>query len=446
MFFNQSKAELQSAHQKIAELQALANSLSDYCAVIYFSPQGEVEQASEGFLACVGYRLEEIVGKHHRMFCHDKTLNSRSYDKFWHDLALGKSQSGRFLRKRKDGNDFWIEATYVPIVQDGKVLRVIKIANEVTSSVKSELVNKAILKAVDVSNAVIEFKPDGTIINANKNFLNALGYERLSDINGKHHRIFCYPDFYQAHPDFWLDLQQGKFKSGLFNRVNRQGHEIWIEATYNPILDDEGKTTKVVKIASDITARVNKQQSIHKAAMIAHGTSVETAQVSEHGAGVLQQNLSNSGKILLHIEQTAALMEELNRQSAEISKIVTTIKSIADQTNLLALNAAIEAARAGEYGRGFAVVADEVRSLAQRTAQSTDEIHQMVSINSKLVTQARCGMLNVTEQAQTNADLVSTAAEIISEILKGAGYVSEVVGHLVVNAIETSSASNMLKS
>ena len=191
---------------------------------------------------------------------------------------------------------------------------------------------------------------------------------------------------------------------------------------------------KVVKVAADITERVNKQLSIQHAAEVAHSTSVETAQVSERGAAILKETVTNSQNIVNDVKISTDLVEDLNHQSDEISKIVDTIGSIADQTNLLALNAAIEAARAGEHGRGFAVVADEVRSLAARTSKSTDEVNEMVNKNTQLVAQAKESMVKVNAQAQKSSENIMEASGIIDEIFKGAEHVSHVVGDLVASS------------
>ncbi|MBY8169521.1 PAS domain-containing methyl-accepting chemotaxis protein [Vibrio fluvialis] len=418
-------------NQIINALQAELSSIANSCATIYFTPEGEVVDASPLFLSTMGYTLDEIKGQHHRLFCPPELVDKPQYHQFWSDLAKGKPQRGTFLRKSKQGHDVWLEATYIPIEQDGRVVRIMKIANDITQNFEESVDDKALLQAIHRSNAVIEFTVDGRVIDANDNFVHALGYNELREIKGQHHEIFCPPEFYKENPTFWRDLANGQVKNGLFRRVSRNGDNVWIEATYNPVFDHRGKVIKVTKIACDITERMERQMAIQKAAEVAHRTSVETAQVSERGASILKQNLSNSEKISSDIRRSSGLVDDLNTQSEEISKIVTTIKSIADQTNLLALNAAIEAARAGDHGRGFAVVADEVRTLASRTTRSTEEINTMVDRNNQLVGNVRSSMVEVTEQATRNADLIAEASEIIHEILKGADYVSHVVGDLV---------------
>ena len=427
-------ARLKACEASQSKLLSQSRSIDNSCATIYFTPDGTILGASALFLDCVGYTANEVQGQHHRLFCHEDTYQSAEYKQFWVSLGQGQVQRGKFLRKHKNGVTIWLEATYIPVMENGVVTSILKIANDVTGSHEQSVSNTALINAIHRSNAVIEFTPDGKVITANSNFIQAMGYQTLDQIVGLDHDTFCFPEFYKDNPDFWHDLRQGEVKSGLFCRQSKLGSPVWIQANYNPVFDSFGKVIKVVKIASDVTERINHQQAVQKAAEVAHSTSIETAQVSERGAVVLKENSINSAKMTADIQQSMALVKELSVQSTDIAQIVTTIKSIADQTNLLALNAAIEAARAGEHGRGFAVVADEVRTLASRTTTSTEEINGIVEKNSGLVNKARENMTEVAEQAASNAELVSEAESIVMEILKGADYVSQVVGDLVNNS------------
>ena len=431
MFFQKKPTEAEVRQQQVlrasfATLQAMVT----HCPTIEFTPQGVILDVSPSFLALVGYQADEVIGQHHRQLCPPDYVKSPDYARLWNDLALGKPQTGRFLRKRKDGADIWIEATYIPVTEQGVVTRVFKFAADVTKKHQKLASDEALIEALNKSNALIEFDPDGNVLSANQNFLHVMGYT-AAELIGKNHRSLCPDQFYRDNPQFWQDLQRGQFQTGLFERKTKHGDSVWLEASYSPVFDKSGKLTRVVKIASDVTARILEQQNTQKAAEIAHSTSVETAQISENGVELLQRVVKTAETIANEIDHSSTLIEELNRQSTEIVKIVTTIDTIASQTNLLALNAAIEAARAGENGRGFAVVADEVRNLAAKTSKSTEEINQMVNKNNQLVATARSAMTQVTNQAADNTAMIVEASGLIDEILKGAEHVSQTVGALV---------------
>ncbi|MBC5830279.1 PAS domain-containing methyl-accepting chemotaxis protein [Vibrio metschnikovii] len=430
MFFNQQSKQLKQVTQERDQLIAAGDILAaigNHTAYIEFTPRGEVLSANKLFLQVTGYGLEEIKGHHHRMFCAKKLSDSPAYSTFWQQLAQGQSQSGTFSRLTKSGQEIWIEATYIPIKnQQGKVYKVIKIASDVTKAKQKLDSQAAVFNAVDKSMAVISFTPDGTIIEANKNFLTALGYQ-LNEIVGKHHRIFCDEAFHQEHPKFWSELAKGKFQSGLFKRLTKYGEEIWIEATYNPIFDDQGKVVRVTKFASDITDRIQRSKRIEEVTLIAEQRSQETVSLTHDGSKMVADAAASAQDIEATVNKANELMGQLAGQSKQIVQIVTTISSIADQTNLLALNAAIEAARAGEYGRGFAVVADEVRSLAANTSKATDEISAIVKRNTELTTTSEASLDSVRAKVTECNNQLSITKTLIEEIRKGAVYVAETI-------------------
>ena len=240
---------------KARDALAQADAISKSQAVIEFRMDGTIVTANQNFLDAMGYQLSEIVGKHHAMFVEPGVRDSAEYRAFWADLNLGKYKAGEFKRVGKGGREVWIQASYNPITgAGGKPVKVIKFASDITARKISSMDDAGKITAISRAQAVIEFNLDGTIITANHIFLKVLGYS-LSEIAGKHHSMFVARSERESatYREFWASLNRGEFRSGEFKRFGKGGKEIWILASYNPILDDRGKPFKVVKFASDVT-------------------------------------------------------------------------------------------------------------------------------------------------------------------------------------------------
>lgn len=396
---------------------------------VSFTPEGIITEINSFLLDIFGYERSEVIGRHHRELCFVEDTRTKEYEKLWSDLRNGISKRGRFIRQSKSGKAIWLEAIYFPVKVGGKVVAVKKIAFEVTEQQSSLERSQALLNALDKSLAVIDFTPDGTVITANKNFLHCLGYQ-LEDIVGRHHRMFCTTDFYDKNPYFWQSLASGEIQSGLFMRVDSAGHEIWLEATYNPIFNHEGKVVKIIKLASDITERVKKAITVREAAQRACAIAGETVTSAVRGADVIKNVLDTSSQIRTSVNDVSHEIDRLNSQSKSIESIISTIGGIADQTNLLALNAAIEAARAGDQGRGFAVVADEVRQLAARTTLSANEIINVIKLNSEITSRITKTVSVVSNNAITGQEQVKIIDSVIKEIIEDANGVSDTIRDL----------------
>ena len=431
MFNQKLKAQLQSCQTRLDEEQGIIEAIKAGAATVIFSPEGIIQEASTPFLALMGYGAAELIGQPHSQLCPRAWGESGDYRQFWRRLAQGEVQSGTFERVNLQGETRWLEATYFPVKHQGRVTRVLKMASDVTEQHQRLERLEALTEALDRSRAMIEFTPNGDIIHANANFLSVMGYT-LSEIAGRHHRIFCDEAFLREQPRFWEELARGQFKSGLFMRHNSRGQAVWLEATYNPIRDGSGKVVRVVKFASDITARIEQNHATREAARLAHSTAQETLHSAEEGAGLLRAVVQTSSLIASQVDEAIALIGQLNEQSRSIEAIVSTISAIADQTNLLALNAAIEAARAGEQGRGFAVVADEVRQLAARTSLSTDEIARVVQKNRELTARVTDDMAGVAGSAELGKQQIAGVDKLMSEIHQEADRVSQTVSALSI--------------
>ncbi|MBP2155855.1 methyl-accepting chemotaxis protein [Erwinia rhapontici] len=405
------------------------NAIKQHVAWIEFSPDGEILNANQQFLDVTGYSLSEIQGKHHRIFCKPDYCRSASYSAFWQTLATGESVTGIFERFSKQHQRFYLSATYFPVTDDnGIVYKVIKVASDITARHHELEQKEAVITALDLSMAVIEFTPDGQILTANSNFLTHMGFN-LSDIVGQHHRIFCYENFYRENPDFWKKIGKGQHFVGRFERKTASGERIWLEASYNPVYDADGHVCKVIKIASDITTRV---EAAKRVADIAVTTSEETSQITHNANEVLEETVRNSGLVAVQVNAATEIGAKLNASAKSITEVVDTINVIAAQTNILALNAAIESARAGEAGRGFSVVAAEVRRLAASTASATQKITSVVEVNADLIQQMYQQLDAVKQFVVTEQDKISDLSRSLKEINRGVHQFVSVIHRLDV--------------
>ena len=402
------------AHDFAAQIAAASKSQ----AIIEFNLDGTIISANENFLNALGYSLSEIKGKHHSMFVDAAERSGSAYRDFWAALNDGKYQASEYKRIGKGGREVWIQASYNPILDDkGKPFKVVKFATDVTEQKLRNADLAGQIEAIGKSQAVIEFAMDGSILTANDNFLNALGYT-LSEIKGKQHSLFVDPSERDgaAYREFWAALNRGEYQAAEYKRIGKYGKEVWIQASYNPILDLNGKPFKVVKYATDTTkqvlARMANERVRSMMESVAAGAEELNASVREISEAMTKSR-ETAVDAVDRVSGADSQAQRLSDAAQSMSGIVEMINNITGQINLLALNATIESARAGEAGRGFAVVAAEVKNLANQAKQATDKIGQEIG-NLNVISSDVIDALGQIKQAISNVSeyVTSTAAAI----------------------------------
>ena len=389
-------------------------------AVIAFNLDGTIFTANENFLKTLGYSLGEIRGKHHSMFVEPATRDSAAYREFWASLNRGEYQSAEYKRIGKGGKEVWILASYNPILDEkGKPFKVVKFATDVTEQKLRTADLAGQIAAIGKSQAVIEFNMDGSIITANENFLNALGYS-LGEIKGKQHSMFVDASDRDGatYREFWANLNAGRYQAGEFKRIGKGGREVWIQASYNPILDLNGKPFKVVKYAADTTAQViaRKRAESVRGMMetVAAGAEELNASVREISE-TMNKSRKTASEAVVRVDSADQQAQRLSAASESMGGIVELIGNITGQINLLALNATIESARAGEAGRGFAVVASEVKNLANQAKQATDKIGQEIGNLNGISADVVNALTAIKQSIQEVSEYVTSTAAAVEE-------------------------------
>ena len=449
------------------ELKSKLAALDRSYATIEFQMDGTILTANDNFLSATGYELGEIQGKNHSIFIDSAYTESGAYSAFWDKLRAGDAFFDQFPRIDKQGKRIWLQASYNPVTdRSGRPYKVIKLAKDITAEKLQALEYEGCMTAITKSQAMIafiSFEVDGTIIDANEAFLKTMGY-RLDEIQGKHHSMFLLPQQSNTpeYRQFWQDLGEGRYAAGEYKRIGKGGQTVHLQASYNPIVDQTGKTIKVVKLGTDITDAVNErerwlsiQRDINAELVTITDTIDATSEQAAGAASASTQTSSNVQTVAASAEELAASVTEIRRQvdnarsissdavgeanrtsetiaglaeaAKAIGEVICLIDEVAGQTNLLALNATIEAARAGEAGKGFAVVASEVKNLANQTGRATEDIRSQIN-----------GVQQITTEAVT---MIGTVSAIITQINDISGVIASAVEQQ--SAVTEEVSSNM---
>ena len=407
----------------------LLNAIDEAFAYIEFDMEGAITSANDNLLSALGYAKEQLIGQHHRVLVGGEQASKPEYAEFWSGLKRGEVFSGNYRVLSKDGKDVWIQSVYAPVKDEvGRTYKIVQIAIDITEAKVESINNERQLGEANRNQAVVEFDNKGTILSANDNFLDSLGY-RSDEICGKHHRFLLADEHAksQEHAALWSNLNEGRFCTLEYRALGKGGKEIWMLSTYNPRFDSSGSVRRVLEFATDITSRKVAERKLNETVKLVSEHSQTLASAAEELTATAQSMSNNteetarqsgvassaSEQVATNISMVATAAEQMNSSvheiakntseaakvgnsavrvvastnstiaklgssSVEIGEVIKVITSIAEQTNLLALNATIEAARAGEAGKGFAVVANEVKELAKQTAAATEDISRKI--------------------------------------------------------------------
>lgn len=391
-------------------------------AVIEFSLDGTILNANANFLNVLGYSLNEVKGKHHRIFVDAAYQSSNEYQLFWEKLNRGEYDSGQYKRIAKNGREVWIQASYNAIMDaNNRPFKVVKYATDITEDVIKNADYAGQLAAISKSQAVIEFSLDGTVLNANDNFLKVLGYS-LGDIKGKHHSIFVEPSYSQGaeYRHFWERLGRGEYDAGQYKRIGRGGKEIWIQASYNPIMDVNNKPFKVVKYATDITEQVNNANAMK--------LTVDQVQVVVKNAveGDLTSRLDLTGKTGL----LATMCEGINTIIENMHDIVVEIKSAAGEIST----------GANEIATGNSDLSTRTEQQAanlEETASSMEELTSTVKLNADNARQANVLATQASTVASQGGDLIEQVVSTMSSINDSSQKIADIIGVIDGIAFQT---------
>jgi len=392
---------------------AVLAALSKSQAIIEFDLSGKILTANENFCRALGYDLSEIVGRHHSMFVEPSVVSSQDYKAFWSKLAAGQFDQRQYKRIGKGGREVWIEASYNPVFRRGKPVKVVKIATEITDRKLKSAEDAGKIDALSRAQAIIEFSPEGEVLTANDNFLAALGYS-LSEVQGRHHSMFCEPAYIQSpqYKQFWDKLAGGNFVADEFMRLGKGGRKVFIQASYNPIFDLNGKVFKVVKFATDVTGRV---ENVEKLAQC----------LTDLADGDLAQRIDKP-----FIPSLDRLRTDFNAASEKLKRAMTLVSE-----------------NAGAISSGSNEIRSAADDLARRTEQQAasieetaaalEEITTAVNDSSRRADEAGKIVARARDHAEHSGQVVRDAISAMDQIEKSSREISNIIGVIDEIAFQT---------
>jgi methyl-accepting chemotaxis protein len=408
--------------QELADLRGKVEAVGRAQPMIEFDMDGIVLGANDNFLKASGYALKEIRGQHHRMFVAAEQRDTPAYKAFWARLRRGEHQTAQYRRMAKNGRPVWVQATYYPIPdRRGKPYKVVKYTNDITEQMLAQADGAGQVAAISKSQAVVEFDLDGTIRTANDNFLRAMGYS-LDEVRGKHHSMFVEPALRESaeYRAFWAKLARGEFDAAQYKRIGRGGREVWIQASYNPIMDADGKPFKVVKYATDITASVKFAEQLRSAV-------AETqAVVTEAAEGNLTRRISMAGKT----GEIATLSQSVNALIDVMMSLIKQIKGAAGEVQM----------GADEISSGNVNLSqrtDEQAASLEETASSMEQMASTVKQTADNAGQANQLAIDARSQAEKGGAVVGSAVSAMSGINASSRKIADIIGVIDSIAFQT---------
>lgn len=435
-------ADVTQKTEAATRARAMIDAISASNAVIEYGPDGTIVDANQMFLDIMGYRLDEIVGRHHSLFMPAGEAEAAQYRTFWADLTRGNPAAGDFRRLSKGGGEHWLQGRYNPIHDDeGRVSAVVMYATDVTQAKTATLDATGQIEALSRSQAVIEFDMSGTILKANKNFCDVLGYVP-DELIGKHHSLFVDPQHRDGpeYREFWEALRAGHFREGEFHRLGKDGRDVWIRATYNPIFDAEGKPFKVVKFALDVTDRkaaiIAFQQAVE--ALAAGDLTAQLAMAMEGDMEALRLNFNTAleamtdlvGAIKISVETIMGETENLahastdlgrrtERQAASLEQTAAAINQLlasVESSSVGANNAAEVVGRARQRSSEGRSVVDRTVAAMDAIATSSKQISKITGVIDDIAFQTNLLALNAGVEAARAGEAGRGFAVVASEV------------------------------